>query len=99
MNKLRKAAINGYAHTTNRMEWFRMGKIYRVKEEFTMQKKWYGDILGSGGTSHVGDLFELDKEPEHKKKLYRLNKINTKFPFQCDQISHINDNLLKSTTS
>ena len=25
--------------------------------------------------------------------------INTKFPFQCDQISHINDNLLKSTTS
>lgn len=59
-----------------------MSQIYRVKEEFTMQKTWYGDTLGSGGTAHVGDLFELDKEPEHKKKLYRLNKINTKFPFR-----------------
>lgn len=71
-----------YDKASDRMEWFRMGKIYRVKEEFTMYKTWYGDTLGSGGIAHVGDLFELDNEPEHKKKLYRLTKINTKFPFR-----------------
>lgn len=71
-----------YDKASTRMEWFNMGKIYRVKEEFTMRKTWYGDTLGSGGTAHVGDLFELAKEPEHKKKLYRLDKINTKFPFR-----------------
>ena len=58
-----------------------MSKIYRVKEEFGMRKTWYSDDLGSGGVAHVGDLFELTKEPAAKKKLYRLTKINTKFPY------------------
>lgn len=58
-----------------------MSQIYRVKEEFAMQKTWYGDTLGNGGTAHVGDLFELTKEPDAKKKLYRLTKINTRFPY------------------
>ena len=70
-----------YDIVPDRMEHIKMSKIYRVKEEFSMRKTWYGDDLGSGGTAHVGDLFELDKEPDYKKKLYRLTKINTKFPF------------------
>ena len=58
-----------------------MSKIYRVKEPFELSETWFGVDVPTKDQTKVGDLFELEKEPEHKKKLYRLTKINTKFPY------------------
>jgi len=70
-----------YKISLTRLEWFNLSRIYRVKEEFDLRKTWYSQDLGSGGIAKVGDLFVLDKEPDARKKLYRLTKINTKFPY------------------
>lgn len=58
-----------------------MGKIYRVTEEFEMSETWFKVNVPTKGRTKVGDLFELYAEPTAKKKLYRLIRINTKFPY------------------
>ena len=58
-----------------------MSKIYRVKEPFELSETWFGVDVPTKDQTKVGDLFELNKEPDTKKKLYRLTKINTKFPY------------------
>lgn len=57
------------------------GKIYRVKESFELSETWFGVDVPTIDQTKVGDLFELYAEPTAKKKLYRLIKINTKFPY------------------
>ena len=57
------------------------GKIYRVTEEFKMFETWFKVNKPTKEQTKVGDLFELYAEPTPKKKLYRLTKINTKFPY------------------
>lgn len=57
------------------------GKIYRVKAPFELSETWFGVDVPTKDRTKVGDLFELTKEPDAKKKLYRLTKINTKFPY------------------
>lgn len=59
----------------------KMGKIYRVTEEFGMSETWFKVNALTKEQAKVGDLFELYAEPTAKKKLYRLTKINTKFPY------------------
>ena len=63
------------------MEGFRMNKIYCVKEAFELSETWFGVNVPTKDQTKVGDLFELTKEPDAKKKLYRLTKLNTKFPY------------------
>jgi hypothetical protein len=58
-----------------------MSKIYRVKEPFELSETWFGVDVPTKDQTKVGDLFELTKEPDAKKKLYRLTKLNTKFPY------------------
>lgn len=58
-----------------------MSKIYRVKESFELSETWFGVDVPTKDQTKVGDLFELTKEPDAKKKLYRLTKLNTKFPY------------------
>ena len=58
-----------------------MSKIYRVREPFGLSETWFGVDVPTKDQTKVGDLFELTKEPDAKKKLYRLTKLNTKFPY------------------
>lgn len=58
-----------------------MRNIYRVKESFKMSEVWFKMNAPTKEQTKVGDLFELYAEPTPKKKLYRLVKINTKFPY------------------
>jgi len=58
-----------------------MSQIYRVKEPFGLSETWFGVDVPTKDQTKVGDLFELTKEPDAKKKLYRLTKLNTKFPY------------------
>lgn len=58
-----------------------MSQIYRVTEEFEMFETWFKVNVPTKEQTKVGDLFELYAEPTAKKKLYRLIKINTKFPY------------------
>ena len=58
-----------------------MSQIYRVKEPFELSETWFDVNVPTKGQTKVGDLFELYAEPTPKKKLYRLVKINTKFPY------------------
>ena len=62
-------------------EAYKTGKIYRVKEPFELSETWFGVDVPTKDQTKVGDLFELYAEPTAKKKLYRLVKINTKFPY------------------
>ena len=55
-----------------------MKELYRVKESFPVVQTWYKDIYGSG-TIKEGEIFSLEKEPDYKKKLYRLQRVG-KFP-------------------
>lgn len=58
-----------------------MNQIYKVKEPFELSETWFGVDVPTKDQTKVGDLFELTKEPDTKKKLYRLTKINIKFPY------------------
>ena len=62
-------------------ETHKTGKIYRVTEAFALAETWFKVKTPIKEQAKVGDLFELYAEPTAKKKLYRLTKINTKFPY------------------
>lgn len=85
--KITSPFINKTEHRTDIVkfectgETHKMGKIYRVTEEFEMSETWFKVNTPTKEHAKVGDLFELYAEPTPKKKLYRLTKINTKFPY------------------
>lgn len=57
-----------------------MAEFYRLKEDIDLCRDYYGQISG-GGIAKAGTIFELIATPTPKKKKYKLEIQNVKFPY------------------
>lgn len=57
-----------------------MDELFRLKEDLSMCKDWYGHRT-SGGVAKAGTIFKLLREPIPEKKMYKLEPQNVKFPY------------------